>query len=65
MVGVLIECGRGNLSEAEIKKFLIDYSDIPAKLTVPPSGLFLNKVYYSPPDLTEIPEWPLIISDNF
>jgi tRNA pseudouridine38-40 synthase len=46
IVGVLAEVGRGKLSGRDIAKFLTQKSDIPAKLTAPPSGLFLEKVYY-------------------
>jgi len=46
MTGVLVEAGRGKLSKKEIAGFFRNHSDIPAKLTAPPSGLFLEKVYY-------------------
>jgi len=46
MTGVLVEVGRGKLSAEDISSFFNTYSDIPAKLTAPPSGLFLEKVYY-------------------
>jgi tRNA pseudouridine38-40 synthase len=46
MTGVLVEAGRGKLSAEEVKTFFRNKSDIPAKLTAPPSGLFLEKVYY-------------------
>lgn len=46
MTGVLVEAGRGKLHKKEIAGFFRDHSDIPAKLTAPPSGLFLEKVYY-------------------
>jgi tRNA pseudouridine38-40 synthase len=46
MTGVLVEIGRGNLSNAEVASFFKIKTDIPAKLTAPPSGLFLEKVYY-------------------
>ena len=46
MVGVIVEAGRGKLNPADIAKFLRTKSDIPAKLTAPPSGLFLERVYY-------------------
>ncbi|MGD0581369.1 MAG: tRNA pseudouridine(38-40) synthase TruA [Bacteroidales bacterium] len=46
MTGVLVEAGRGKLSKKDIAGFLRSQSDIPAKLTAPPSGLFLEKVYY-------------------
>jgi tRNA pseudouridine38-40 synthase len=46
MTGVLVESGRGKLSPAQIESFFKTATDIPAKLTAPPSGLFLEKVYY-------------------
>jgi tRNA pseudouridine38-40 synthase len=46
MTGVLIEAGRGKLSPGEVSGFFSTHSDIPAKLTAPPSGLFLERVYY-------------------
>ncbi|MBN2485459.1 MAG: tRNA pseudouridine(38-40) synthase TruA [Bacteroidales bacterium] len=63
MVGTLIECGRGNINETDIRKMLNHYSDIPAKLTVPPSGLFLEKVYYSSVPETFVPVWPMVIDE--
>jgi tRNA pseudouridine38-40 synthase len=46
MVGVLVEVGRGNLAEKDIKYFLEHESPTPAKFTAPPSGLFLESVTY-------------------
>ncbi len=46
MTGTLIESGRGNLSNTELSSYFRLKSDNPAKLTAPPSGLFLEKVYY-------------------
>lgn len=46
IVGVLVETGRGNLSEADLKIFLITKSQEPKKYTAPPSGLFLEQVIY-------------------
>lgn len=46
MVGVLAEVGRGKLSEADLKIFLITKSKEPARYTAPPSGLFLEQVLY-------------------
>jgi tRNA pseudouridine38-40 synthase len=46
MVGTLVEVGRGNLSEADVRRFLTTRSTDPAKWTAPPSGLFLEKVSY-------------------
>ena len=46
IVGVLAEVGRGKGTLNDIKKFLHTQSDAPAKFTAPPSGLFLERVYY-------------------
>jgi len=46
MTGVLVEVGRGKLSPDNVASFFKIRTDIPAKLTAPPSGLFLEKVYY-------------------
>ena len=46
LTGTIAEAGRGNLGKKEIEGFLKKYSDIPSKFTAPPSGLFLEKVFY-------------------
>lgn len=46
VVGILAECGRAKYSQKDITRFLNSYSEEPAAYTAPPSGLFLNKVYY-------------------
>ena len=46
LVGVLVEVGRGNLNEDDVKRYLQIYTDELAVYTAPPSGLFLEKVYY-------------------
>ena len=51
MTGVVVEAGRGNLKPAEVVSFFRNKSDIPAKLTAPPSGLFLERVYYKESDI--------------
>jgi tRNA pseudouridine38-40 synthase len=48
LTGTLAEIGRGKLSPNAMNNFLNKYSDIPAKLTAPPSGLFLERICYSP-----------------
>jgi tRNA pseudouridine38-40 synthase len=47
MIGVLVEAGRKKLTVKDVEKFLLTHSDIPATLTAPPSGLFLEAVYYA------------------
>ena len=46
MTGVLVEVGRGNMAPETIHTLFKEDNDIPAKLTAPPSGLFLDRVYY-------------------
>jgi tRNA pseudouridine38-40 synthase len=47
IVGVLAAVGRGDLTAAQAGGFLDEQSDLPATLTAPASGLFLEGVYYS------------------
>jgi tRNA pseudouridine38-40 synthase len=46
MVGVLVEIGRGEMPPDAIRTILANRSPAPARLTAPPSGLFLEKVFY-------------------
>jgi tRNA pseudouridine38-40 synthase len=46
MTGILVEVGRGNLKPSDIQRILKDPSYPVAKFTAPPSGLFLEHVYY-------------------
>jgi tRNA pseudouridine38-40 synthase len=46
MVGVLVEVGRGHLTGEDVQRLLTTHSDAPARYTAPPSGLFLEGVYY-------------------
>jgi tRNA pseudouridine38-40 synthase len=50
LVGVTVEVGRGALTPNHVVQFLHRPSPEPAKLTAPPSGLFLERVFYAPPD---------------
>jgi tRNA pseudouridine38-40 synthase len=46
MAGVLLEAGRGRVTPDDVTAMLNVKSDLPAQKTVPPSGLFLERVYY-------------------
>jgi tRNA pseudouridine38-40 synthase len=46
VVGVLAEVGRGKLQMSDVARLLQEHSDVPARLTAPPSGLFLERVFY-------------------
>ena len=61
IVGVLVEIGRGGLPIDQAATLLATKSNLPARLTAPASGLFLDRVYYAgeprAPDVT--PATPL------
>jgi tRNA pseudouridine38-40 synthase len=59
MVGALVEVGRGTRSPDDIRRYLSETSSEPAKMTAPPSGLFLERVFYSRE--AELPEGPPLI----
>jgi tRNA pseudouridine38-40 synthase len=46
MVGVMVDVGIGGTTIEQAAMFLREDSGIPAKLTAPASGLFLERVYY-------------------
>lgn len=46
MVGTMVEAGRGQLPLKEIEQMLKTFSEVPARHTAPPSGLYLEKVLY-------------------
>jgi tRNA pseudouridine38-40 synthase len=46
MVGVMVDVGVGGTTVQQASMFLREESGIPAKLTAPASGLFLERVYY-------------------
>jgi tRNA pseudouridine38-40 synthase len=55
MVGVMAEVGRGGLPLTDAERFLREPSEVPAQLTAPPSGLFLERVLYE----GDVPPGPL------
>ena len=46
LVGVLVEAGKGGIEPANVARLLVGTSDLPARLTAPASGLFLERVFY-------------------
>jgi tRNA pseudouridine38-40 synthase len=46
VVGVIADVGRGDMRPDDALRFLREPSDVPARLTAPPSGLFLERVFY-------------------
>ena len=55
MVGVLVAIGQGELDPAEVTRLLQGPSDLPARLTAPASGLFLERVVYPDDDRGALP----------
>ena len=46
VIGVLVAVGRGQLRVEAVASLLDGQSEVPAALTAPPSGLFLERVFY-------------------
>jgi tRNA pseudouridine38-40 synthase len=59
VVGVMVEVARGGMPLPEAELMLRQPSERPAELTAPPSGLFLERVYY-PGDLPDRPLRPVL-----
>jgi tRNA pseudouridine38-40 synthase len=46
ITGVMVHAGKGKLTVNEIQGFMDQYSERPSQLSAPPSGLYLQRVYY-------------------
>lgn len=63
LAGILVEAGRGALPPARVGALLAGDSEVPARYTAPPSGLFLAQVLYEGDRLAPLrfppfgPEW--------
>lgn len=57
IVGTLVEVGRGGISAADIESFFERESDVPTRLVAPPSGLYLEHVYYKGEKIDDEPMW--------
>ena len=62
LVGVTVEAGRGNLSLKDIEAMFKEPSEVPARCTAPPSGLFLEQVLYEGDSWRpfQLPSWPML-----
>jgi tRNA pseudouridine38-40 synthase len=60
LVGVLVEVGRGALTPDQAAGLLVKPSPLPARVTAPASGLFLERVYY-PGDPRDQPVQPAVV----
>jgi tRNA pseudouridine38-40 synthase len=63
ITGVLVHAGKGKLNIKEIQGFLKQHSERPSQLAAPPSGLYLQRIYY-PGDPFELnPDVPVSLID--
>ncbi|HSR36900.1 MAG TPA: hypothetical protein VLL73_06920, partial [Desulfurivibrionaceae bacterium] len=53
MVGILVEVGRGTLTEKDLRQLLSGPSELPARHTAPPSGLFFEQAFYNEKELQD------------
>ena len=61
IVGVLAAVGRGEFSSAQAAAFLEQSSELPATLTAPASGLFLERVYYAGDIIDNVVNGPISV----
>ena len=64
LVGVLVEAGRGALTVEAALGLLTEDSPLPARVTAPASGLFLERVYY-PGEPRDQPVQPAVVLPRF
>jgi tRNA pseudouridine38-40 synthase len=64
VVGVLVAVGKGELEAGEAAGLLGSASALPARLTAPASGLFLERVYY-PGDRRDVPVSAAVVVTSF
>jgi tRNA pseudouridine38-40 synthase len=61
ITGVLVHAGKGKLTLKEIRGFMDRYSERPSQLAAPPSGLYLQRVYYPGESIEYMPKIPIVI----
>jgi tRNA pseudouridine38-40 synthase len=61
ITGVLVHAGKGKLTVQEIQGFMDQYSERPSQLSAPPSGLYLQRVYYPGERFDYNPKIPVVI----
>ena len=61
MIGVLVEVGRKKMTNADVNQFMTQESERPAQLTAPPSGLYLDHVYYDDEKPSIHPVFPVFV----
>jgi tRNA pseudouridine38-40 synthase len=61
ITGVLVHAGKGKLTLGEIRAFIDQHSERPSQLAAPPSGLYLQRVYYPGESIEYHPKTPIMI----
>jgi tRNA pseudouridine38-40 synthase len=61
ITGVLVHAGKGKLTIKEIQGFMDQYSERPSQLSAPPSGLYLQRVYYAGERFEYNPKIPVVL----
>ena len=61
ITGVLVHSGKGKLTMKEIRGFMDQHSERPSQLAAPPSGLYLQRVYYPGEPFEYHPKIPIVI----
>jgi tRNA pseudouridine38-40 synthase len=61
IAGVITHAGKGKLTPAEIQGFLESHTERPSQLAAPPSGLYLQKIYYPGEPFEFDPPSPFVI----
>ena len=61
ITGVLVHAGKGKLTVKEIQGYMDQYSERPSQLAAPPSGLYLQRVYYAGEPFDYHPKIPVVI----
>jgi len=61
ITGVLVHAGKGKLTIKEIQGFMDQFSERPSQLSAPPSGLYLQRVYYPGERFEYNPKIPVVL----
>ena len=61
ITGVMVHAGKGKLTLAEIQGFMDQFSERPSQLSAPPSGLYLQRIYYAGERFDYNPKMPFVI----
>ncbi len=61
ITGVLVHAGKGKMTRKEIRSFMDHHSERPSQLAAPPSGLYLQRVYYPGEPFDYHPNIPIVI----